>query len=778
MKYLERIGRRGSKPFHTVISTTFAMEFAAFEELMLPQLMASGATNFLVIADERMASMSLADGSQLPHQLGRDYVLMSPPVSDGLFHPKIVLQLGRHSGRLFVGSANITASGLAGNAEAVIEIECQDEPSPEREIIRSAWRYLYLLVPEAAGASKDAINWAGDRAPWLVGPDSEPLQHLADGSATAFLIRRTALGIGQQFLELVGDDPVDRLVVVSPYWDEDLATLDGLIDALQPSSTSVLLDPEQHEFPIGTRLTNAFEFRRLPGWLKGRFAHAKLIIASTATHDHVLVGSANCTTAAMGRDGFGGSNAEACIYRRLPLGRVIDALGLAACLNDEPIDPADIKACEPPPPIPLGEIASRRPGAFELNGDILTWLPPSAITIPGVLQLLDRKLSEIGSLAFDVHFDPGTRRIFRLTSEQTERLSFVIVVGDDFISNPAFVTHRSLLLQKRREVASGATAKALAAFDVGTDFGLWMHQAFNELARADLADRQNSRIHAARPGVQKSGSEEHEPPQHLSYDEFMETRSPDRRHVETSHSSLAGSYSESIRGFLNMLVGQPSAATGPNDSPSEDDWMNLGDEDGEEGLDAETRKVEAKVATLPEETGPNNIPVDAGHFERMVETYVSNLATDTQPLWPSDVLRVRFWLMLLLHKARHPQLPKGLETTTTSRGWPRMALRIISSFFCGPRPPVTRLMMAREYTEMPIDFLECWVTVIWTLDAVAASLSASENSTQFLHFVRKARTEVTKILGLTLAELESAAAVELRVALQRSVGNQLGLSVG
>jgi hypothetical protein len=167
VNYPERMGRRGTRPFHSVISTTFSIEFAAFEEIMLPELMATGATNFLVIADDRMASMSLSDGSQLPLQLGRDYELFSPPAADGLFHPKIVLQVGRRSGRLFVGSANITAAGLAGNAEAVIELECRDELSPEREIIRSAWRYLAHLVTTEAGAARDAMNWAADRAPWL-----------------------------------------------------------------------------------------------------------------------------------------------------------------------------------------------------------------------------------------------------------------------------------------------------------------------------------------------------------------------------------------------------------------------------------------------------------------------------------------------------------------------------------------------------------------------------------------------------------------------------------
>src|SRR3546814_12350593 len=73
MKFSDRLGRRPRKPFHSAIATTFAVEFAAVEEIMLPQLMASGATNLLLIADDRMAAMALSDGSRFPIALGRDY---------------------------------------------------------------------------------------------------------------------------------------------------------------------------------------------------------------------------------------------------------------------------------------------------------------------------------------------------------------------------------------------------------------------------------------------------------------------------------------------------------------------------------------------------------------------------------------------------------------------------------------------------------------------------------------------------------------------------------
>jgi len=776
VKYLERMGRRGSRPFHTVISTTFAIEFAAFEELMLPQLMASGASNFLLVSDERMASLSLSDGSELPIQLGRDYELFSPPVANGLFHPKIVIQIGRRCGRLFVGSANITAAGLAGNAETVIELECRDEPSPEREIIRSAWVYLCRLIDTEKGVARDALRWAADRAPWLAGPTPDPLQELEDKSMIGFLVRDGASGIGEQLVNLVGGDPVDRLLVISPYWDENLQALEWLTERLKPTSISVLLDPEQHEFPIDAPGATTVEFRALPQKLRGRFAHAKIVIASTPTHDHLLIGSANCTAPALGGPDFSGSNAEACIYRRLPRNEAVDALGLAPCLEEQPLDPSEIEQCEPAPPIPFREIESRRAGSFELDGSILTWSPPAGLRSGGLLRLLDVNSVEIEILTFNSDEAAGQGHRFHLECKRLEDISFVTVLAEDFVSNPAHVTHHSLLRRRRREVATGSVAKAIAVFDASTEFDLWMHQAFDELARADLADEPRSSARAARVRASQSHTEEESVPRHLTYEEFMETRVPEGRSDGRRDNTLAGTHSDSIRNFLNMLTGgarQPSAS---ENSVDDDNWMNLSDEDEDEEVNSGTRKLEVTATDLDAETGaPNDIPVDAGYFEKMVQTYVTKVTAGVEPLGPSDVLRVRFWLMLLLHQARHAGLPKGLEASAGERGWPRMAFRVMSAFFCGRRPPVTRLMIARDYTEMPVDFLECWATVIWTLDAIQGSLPASSRNEQFLRFVHKLRSEVFKILGLTGGELDGREVVELRMGLQRTIGARLGL---
>ncbi|TBD50457.1 hypothetical protein ELH22_37785 [Rhizobium ruizarguesonis] len=776
MKYLDRMARRiGGRPYHSAISTTFAIEFAALEEAMLPQLMASGATNILVIADERMASMSLSDGSRLPSQLGRDYALASPPIADGLFHPKIVLQLGRKGGRLFVGSANVTAAGLAGNAEAVIEIECGDEPSPEGEIVRAAWSYLHALALDRSKSATDAINWTKDRAPWLRQKGEARPVTLEDGTVMAFLTNGGRAGIGQQFLDLVGDAPVEELVVVSPYWDEDLSALKFLQQQLHAENISVLLDVANVGFPVGAVRPPEVEFRQLPRRLTGRFAHAKIFIASTNEHDHVLVGSANCTAAALGTLGQSKSNAEACIYRRLPAGRAAEALGLEESLGQDSLDPEELIQLGQTPPIPLEDLKARRPGFFELDGDILTWTVPRGIPDRGFIRLTDGDQSVIDSIAYELG-SQSSSLTFRITGGRRSAVSFATVEAGPFISNRAYVTQRSALRSRRREIATGSVAKAIEIFDANSDFELWMHQAADELARADLSEIADPSYSTSRATRSPRTETKEQETRFLTYEEFMKTRVPDER-SEDRQNALTGKHSDRIRQFMNDLVGQSKPPLKEDATEGDDSWLDLGDENEDAHTEVGTQRAEASEGEH-EDDSSHEIWVDAKQFEKMVALYVDRLTTGEEPLGAPDVLRVRFWLMMLLHKARTAYLPNGLEASTEERGWPRMAFRVISSFFCGKRPPVRRLMIAREYTSMPADFLECWATVLWTLDAIEAALPPSPKADKFLPFVRRVRAEVAKVLGLTAFELGSDTVVNLRQAMDRTLGAKLFVDVG
>lgn len=770
MKLPDRLGRRSGRPFHSAIATSFALEFTAVEEILLPQLMASGATNLLLLTDARMTALALSEGSALPAALGRDYALYSPPAANGIFHPKIILQIGRESARAIVSSANLTASGLAGNAEVAIEIECKNMDSLERDIIRSIWRYLDALVPAASSPARDALRWTQERATWLGGAPGDAVHEL-DGTGIAFLHGPGDTGIADRFVSLIQGAKVQSLTVISPYWDHDLAALADLSQRLSPTRIILPIDRNHHEFPVDARFARKATIVDLQ-WPSRRFTHAKIIIASTADHDHILFGSANCTNAALGSAGMPGANAEACIYRRLPAGAAGQALGLERWTDAAPIKLSDLSPPIVTSPIPLDTIEARQPGTFELDQGQLIWTAAKADVADGDIQLLDRSARLIGTIPVRSFVQIDNRRRAPIEPALHKSLCFARLATGDIVSTLAHITHREILRARRREVPTGSVARALAPFTDGADFDLWMHQAFETLVRADFeAVTQPRALSAARPQERKS-VDEPAGPVPLSYEEFTQARSGAGRSGGEGDNSLAGTYSDTIRDFLNLLSGRGLQA----DQSAEDDTAF--DDLSDEQADTDREDDPTDEAVEHRDTGKPSLaptPVDARLYERHILGYTEGLEADEEGLGSSDVLRLRYWVLFLLYKARCPDLPKGLNTSSALLGWPRFVVRVLVAFFCGGKPAIRRVMLTRDFEAMPVDFMECWITILWSLEAIETLLANQRKDREFLKYIPELRRRVISLVGLRSDELNGDIATAIRAGLDQSIGIRLGL---
>ena len=107
------------------------------------------------------------------------------------------------------------------------------------------------------------------------------------------------------------------------------------------------------------------------------------MIVQTAQSDHVLYGSANCTIAALGNDGFAGFNEEASLYRALPRDAAVERLGLTSVLQSPPLDAGALPAPAAEDPIPLADLAGKFPGRFSCLFDTLTWRLPQSVKSEG-----------------------------------------------------------------------------------------------------------------------------------------------------------------------------------------------------------------------------------------------------------------------------------------------------------------------------------------------------------------------------------------------------------
>lgn len=761
MKLAERLGKRRatSRGFHTAVVTTFAIDFAGFEQVMLPQLSAAGATNVLLVCDERMSAMALSDGSILPTQLGRDYALHGPAQVSGVFHPKIVVQLGRDGGRVFVGSANATAAGIGGNLEIVTEVACTNEPSPERNFVRSVWAYVEQITNTASGAAADAVSWAQDRTPWLAGTERPALQTLEDGTLLALLARPGVEEIADRFVDLIGGGRVERLIVMSPYWDDELAALNDLAERLDRPPILVLIDPSAHGLPEPIPFVPNMTMVDCSPWRKGRFKHAKLIVVQTAEHDHVLAGSANCTVPALGTRDRDGTNAEASIYRRVPRGTALGALDLDTLLDGTTLAASELSPARRADPIPLQATHDLRPGRFEAEHGELRWYRPSR-SWSGSLVLLDGDGEELERV--EIKGLSGTGNVRSTRRDDLDEVRFVQIDDGGEASTVAPLSHRGLMRSRRREPGSRSVATAASKFVDREDLQLFLLQALDELQRADAemqpaVGRRTTRAQGGQEEPAELASEV------LTYEQFVEQK-PEARRGSGGDSSISGTHADGVRELLNRLSGAQSSNVAMEHDAG-DDWMDLGDEDRETTLRQDVAEIEASERPA----------TDRNAFVKAVRQYEQAMAggEGARPIGGADVLRLRFWLMLLVHAARWRRYQQGLPCTLDEFGWPRLVIRVLSAFFYGKDAPIVRLVVENEFLDLPVDFLETWATALWLVDLLPETVGRCHGREEFLKRVPMLRQRMVQRMGLTREEIEGSVMARVRSGLERDLGQRL-----
>jgi hypothetical protein len=723
VKLYERFGDKG---FHTSIVTTFGIDFDAYESVALPRFRGAGCNNNILLADARMLTYELDGASALPKHAGRHYTVAGM-AAKGVFHPKIMLQLGRRSGSLIIGSANMTTSGLAGNLELAGAATCTSEDSGERQLVAAARRYIEGRIDLEQQALAHQWGWMRTRTQWLF--DTEPASGvvtLADGCAAALLTSDAPIGIGAQFASLIEERPIERLIVLSPYWDEDLIALRHLAMVLQVQEVIILIDRDKGLFPPAalhdlpeTKIFDLAEFGR------GRFIHAKAIIAQTRQADHVLHGSANCTVAALGTTNFPGTNDEACLYRRLAPDTIIEALNLTKTLNTAaPLDPEDLPAFNIDEALPLEEAVMRSPGQFECLFDTLVWRPPiSTPADPYLIELRDVNGEALPSMLSPPGDGSGRDRRFQIPARHQRPAFARLRFANGSFSAPAVVTLVDALRETVREARSKRAESEALQLSEETEEGLWLLEVLDSLESAEQAQNGTDDARARRIREKPVGTAAEPEFGTLDYEQFIAERRLRSDDLAITRNSLAGSELSLVRGFLNRILSIGDAIG--NGANQLDDAIAVGLDLGDETANAEDaleRGEEfsgpspiASVQADTEADGRKRAQVKATReqivqaVDRFNEKIRSN--AEIRNITKFDILRLRAMLMIVAAAGQPAVRPttagKGacrhlwtslqvLPLDDSAYGWPKLIGRSIFACFGGKRPAIRYLQIEEE----------------------------------------------------------------------------------
>jgi len=776
MKLYERYGDKG---YHTSIITTFGIDFDAYENIILPRLRGAGCYNNVLLADSRMLTYALDGASMLPRHAGRHYTI-SGVSANGVFHPKITIQLGRRAGRVMIASANVTSSGLAGNRELAGIVDCSAEESGERRIVAAAWQYINRQIDIGQQSLAYQIDWIRMRTPWLFDTTpSEGVVVLSDGTKCALLTSGATTGIGNQFTDVLDGQTVNRLAVMSPYWDDDLAELKWLISTLAPKEVVVFIDRHKQLFP-GSALDDLPEAKLydIGELAQNRFVHAKLFVAETSTADHVLYGSPNCTVAAMGTSGFAGANEEASLYRELPSRTILEQLGLMKLLNEAaPLQSSDLPDYRKDESLPLDQAGLRSPGRFECLFDTLAWQPPASMAEePAKIELLDLASQALPATLSRLPDSPGNVRRYQITGLVDRPCFARLLFVDGSSSAPAVIMLVDTVRETVREARGKRAENAAAQLAEETEEGLWLLEVLNDLESAEAAQREEGDPGRSRTTAQGDGDKQEPEYKKLDYDQFIAGRRIRSEDHAVSRNSLAGTELSLVRNFLNQILSIGEISSEEGDLPNDEALaasLNLGDEvsDAETALESgeeftpnsETKVTETDADDEFEKKKAAKAKATREEIAEAVNQFNKRIRekAKAEEITSFDVLRLRA-VLTIVAAAGQPRSPNGKTRATSlqvlplddsGESWPMLMGRLLFTFFGGNHPAIKHVQIESIHDEIPDDILECWAACFWTIQTCTLAMKSHPKLDQNAKRIIALTQQAYALTGLRASEL-------------------------
>jgi hypothetical protein len=217
--------------------TTFSVNFAFYEDVILRLFERAGSRLNVLMADARQVAAAMADPLRRPRRAGLDYIL-APINATGAFHPKILAMLADKKPMLAVGSHNSTEAGFARNLEATV---CwgHDGAGVPAEIMADAMTFVTHWLESSPGFDPGTAKLVSDRLRQLC-----PKVGLGPVDTGARFLGRQQQGrsLLEQFRDIVRGKAL-RSVVLGPFFDDGLHLVREIQRIWAPSEIIVAVQP-------------------------------------------------------------------------------------------------------------------------------------------------------------------------------------------------------------------------------------------------------------------------------------------------------------------------------------------------------------------------------------------------------------------------------------------------------------------------------------------------------------------------------------------------------
>lgn len=725
MKYFDVFAESG---FHSAFLTTYAFGAQAFEDIPFSRLRGSGCRNIVILADRQMVNQSFAELGP-PKFAGSSYHLVKAD-APGAFHPKITLLIGAKKGRLLIGSANLTALGLGGNKELVASLSYGEDATANARHFAAGLNYIRSKVPSDDLWFATALQRALRASPWLRDVMESPSPEQEAEREVTLLSDRPDATILDQIAASVGDDRIERLIVVSPYWDMKLEGLARLRAIMGEPPTDLLIDAVSTYFPKSElpRFSDVGVFKVDASDSK-RFVHAKLVIAQGQTWDHVISGSMNCTLPALLGPTIARGNAEAGIYKRVPPGTALAALGLET-YRDAPLQPSDLHDLASATAKSSAGEAYTDGGTLTLQSGRLVWKPPAGF-VPGsatAITLQDRDEVLFGNR---IDLVQGGETAWRLDLDVGRPKSGIVHFADGSASAPVQVVDLDALAVRTLPPAQGRKKSLTDILAEAMNEDLILIETLNQLEALELEATGVTVDPAPKALSALPAATTEQPHPILLYEEFVRARNKAMAQGSQFSGGFFGRHdspANTLSAALNRIIG----LVGLDLDADEDrelraiaamDFRMTEPADPSDAAPSTLQEEPAKPAKATKQA-----LATAKKMKEAVDAFEARCRSlHGKPISTAELVRLRALLQIVLSHGqpiRGAALPTQILPihTKDSHDWPRLVGRLLKQHF-GTARALQTLQVAEDEAEQK-RVLEYLAMADWAAKAAAAAAAS------------------------------------------------------
>ncbi|MAX26620.1 MAG: hypothetical protein CMJ19_19170 [Phycisphaeraceae bacterium] len=433
----------GRKNLTHIFITTFNIDFIFIENVLLRELRKCGHPSLTIFADADEVVATFASQGRWVSRIGRRYRVIPIRMEPGFrFHPKMVMLSGTEQADLFVGSGNLTYGGMRQNDEIWLQYQSNQDGTGPLVAFKEIGESCLTRANHPVSARKELCDaFDPDQHEWARA--MEPISSVL-----------AKVGVGPSLLhrmfDVVGDLDVQRIVVGSPYFDDDGEALTSIAKHWPGVLIEVMVQPGQSQL-----LESAWKQVREPKSLvtiatsRGKdtqaFIHAKFYAFIGVSEAVLCVGSANCSRAALILPESAG-NAEALAVIKMKPDEVEKVLASGLSRIDEPVV---LRTSLPPVSLPEPSPPIRILAASHDHGELM-------VTYTALKSIHSIELLTDGHVLSenDITVSDGLVRVRSIGVINRVQLA-AIVDGKRYVSAEHWVDHEFMLnsTSRQRQVA-------------------------------------------------------------------------------------------------------------------------------------------------------------------------------------------------------------------------------------------------------------------------------------------------------------------------------------